>query len=597
MTSPGESTTERLKRAVERFVQAGPQVAGDEDPALIVSLFPSRQRKNADHGLRPWHREDLYRRLHTYKVSTWFCKPEAAGPLACALHGWINTGIDLLSCEVCRSKLSLQIPALLPHEKARQLAEGFAAKLQSGHGETCTWRTGGCNPQLACFPPITPDAALAGFHRRASSIAALGALPCLQLQPGTLPASLWSRCRRRLHLLLTPGFQPGPQAPSLQPIASMNDSPSKPDFPLAALPALADPAPASGEGLTDLSREQKQQLLALFGWNLREPAADGSSQPLLFCTMCGVKAGLWNFTPDATDPAQGWRPGPSVAGRGRQQISSPGFGDFTIAGGNLQTGPSSSAGVKRPFGSGSFSAFGSSPAMNGAGEPEQGKPGPTGSPVASTANQVLDGKANGHATPTHSVPAAVQPFGLRSSSSAVPAFGLEALRTSSSLAASQAATSMEAHKDSAFKEGLEQLTPNGHAEPLDREGEADERSAKRLRISTNKHSPGDGPLSTARSGFGMPCPPPAAFASWLHGEETLDPLKLHRPFCPWVNGNGRAGQQGSSCGWQYCLQLLVPLPADQEEDGQAQPQPEEGMYQSPAQQRLEAQIRKIQTSR
>ena len=83
-----------------------------------------------------------------------------------------------------------------------QLAEGFAAKLQSGHGETCTWRTGGCNPQLACFPPITPDAALAGFHRRASSIAALGALPCLQLQPGTLPASLWSRCRSVIPLKL-----------------------------------------------------------------------------------------------------------------------------------------------------------------------------------------------------------------------------------------------------------------------------------------------------------------------------------------------------------------------------------------------------------
>ena len=67
------------------------------------------------------------------------------------------------------------------------------------------------------------------------------------------------------------------------------------------------------EGLEDLDREQKQQLLGLFGWNLRVPAPGTLSQPLLFCTMCGVKCGLWNFKPDETDPLPGWRP-TSLAG-------------------------------------------------------------------------------------------------------------------------------------------------------------------------------------------------------------------------------------------------------------------------------------------
>lgn len=71
---------------------------------------------------------------------------------------------------------------------------------------------------------------------------------------------------------------------------------------------------AAGEGLTGLSREQKQRVLGLFGWNVRDPAPGSRSQPLLFCTMCGVKTGLWNFKPDETDPIPGWQPGTPLTG-------------------------------------------------------------------------------------------------------------------------------------------------------------------------------------------------------------------------------------------------------------------------------------------
>ena len=30
--------------------------------------------------------------------------------------------------------------------------------------------------------------------------------------------------------------------------------------------------------------------------------------------MCGVKSGLWNFQPDATDPVPGWQPGTPTSG-------------------------------------------------------------------------------------------------------------------------------------------------------------------------------------------------------------------------------------------------------------------------------------------
>lgn len=47
-----------------------------------------------------WDRGDLLRRLATYKSSTWFCKPEPIGAVECARRGWINTGVDMLTCEV-----------------------------------------------------------------------------------------------------------------------------------------------------------------------------------------------------------------------------------------------------------------------------------------------------------------------------------------------------------------------------------------------------------------------------------------------------------------------------------------------------------------
>ncbi|KAK9834495.1 hypothetical protein WJX74_002926 [Apatococcus lobatus] len=574
MTSQKVSMSEKLKQSLERFVKAGPQVAGDEDPALIASLFPSKERRNADHGIRPFQREDLYRRLHTYKVGTWFCKPEVAGPLACALRGWINTGVDLISCEVCRAKLSLPIPSLLSHDDIQKLAEAFAAKLMSAHAETCIWRTTSTSE------------------------------------------------RRRLHLLMTPGFKLGPPVPNLRPAISQDDSPAKP---ANLTTIMTEPLPNSGEGLTGLSREQKQRLLGLFGWNVRDPPQGSRSQPLLFCTMCGVKSGLWSFKPDETDPIPGWQPGNPLSGRARQAGSSPGFGLFTIAGGNLQTG-SRSAGTKRPFGSGSYSAFGSSRAENGqGGSPPIGLGGAQQAPAPSTiaggtiapisdpssglhgqsiANGTTgtpaeDGQASPKQTPAPksaaeiaSASPAAQPFGLRSTPSAVPAFGLAALRSSSSLAAASPEV-QQGSTAAAASDG----PPSDDTAPH-RGERGDESASKRQRISSSwTEGPGDGPVSTARSGTPAGHFQPEAVASWLQGQEILDPLKLHRPFCPWVNGSGASsGKEGGRVGWQYCLQQLVQLPADQEEDGHHHPHHEESGFQSHAQQRLVAQVRKIQAA-
>lgn len=60
---------------------------------------------------RPWEREDLLRRLTTFKPSNLSRKPKIASSLACAQKGWMNTDIDSIACETCGACLSM---VLLP---------------------------------------------------------------------------------------------------------------------------------------------------------------------------------------------------------------------------------------------------------------------------------------------------------------------------------------------------------------------------------------------------------------------------------------------------------------------------------------------------
>ena len=66
------------------------------------------------------------------------------------------------------------------------------------------------------------------------------------------------------------------------------------------------------------------------------------------------------------------------------------------------------------------------------------------------------------------------------------------------------------------------------------------------------------------------------------GVTPLNPLALHRSFCPWVSGSAGGGDSGGSCagpgpapssetgnarvGWRWCLDVLVPTAGPEEGD-------------------------------
>ena len=86
-----------------------------------------------------WDRGDLLRRLQSYKANTWFCKPPGAGPLDCARRGWVNTALDVLTCEVrpcppdmaCKAHPGVTGPAMASPE-ALQDGTATGASRQQG---------------------------------------------------------------------------------------------------------------------------------------------------------------------------------------------------------------------------------------------------------------------------------------------------------------------------------------------------------------------------------------------------------------------------------------------------------------------------------
>lgn len=130
---------------------------------LFPSSFSAEEEKSlsapssltdATRGVRPWDRRDLYRRLQTFRASTWFSKPAKIGPVECARRGWENTDVDELTCERCKARLSCPIaPQLLPNE-ADVAAEKWANKLIDAHEVSCPWRSSSSPLSLLRFPEL-----------------------------------------------------------------------------------------------------------------------------------------------------------------------------------------------------------------------------------------------------------------------------------------------------------------------------------------------------------------------------------------------------------------------------------------------------------
>jgi hypothetical protein len=98
------SSRERMQKALDSLLYLPHLQAQHSDEQSLPAASPGAGSSGVAGKGRPWDRGDLFRRLATFRSSTWFCKPAAISPVECARRGWTNAAADLLSCEVGMSK-------------------------------------------------------------------------------------------------------------------------------------------------------------------------------------------------------------------------------------------------------------------------------------------------------------------------------------------------------------------------------------------------------------------------------------------------------------------------------------------------------------
>lgn len=128
---------------------------------------------------RPWDREDLMRRLATFKSMAWFAKPKVMDAVNCARRGWINVDLDIIACEVCGARLQFSTPSSWNREQVEKAALVTSLKLDAGHKLLCPWINNACDENLAFFPPMPTSVLVDHYKERSSSLLQLAALPVI----------------------------------------------------------------------------------------------------------------------------------------------------------------------------------------------------------------------------------------------------------------------------------------------------------------------------------------------------------------------------------------------------------------------------------
>ena len=299
----------------------------------------------------------------------------------------------------------------------------------------------------------------------------------------------------------------------------------------------------------------------------------GPESAMLSCALCGAKAGLWAFFPDSqpvplapprstTTPHQHQTRKPAAAGAnggGGTRLYSPtvtspnnrgnngggiGGGAFihnvcftletTIAGGAMTEDPKTSGG-----GGGSGSK--------------------NGGPFGNSNNSRPFGAAA--PAPSFLPPSSLSGARARGREE-VPVFGFAALRAAEptdTASALQENAAKRRREDDAF--WAEALGMSNTAEKRPREGEEP--------LSTGLESTAAAAAAKAAAVPAKPTapppPPPRPMAPPSQATlqqcramraEPLDPLTLHRRFCPWVHAT--PAEHAVPCGWQWCAQQLGP---------------------------------------
>jgi hypothetical protein len=506
----------------------------------------------------PHDRAALLARLQTYRPGTWFGKPPELAPPACARLGWRNVGLDRLSCDFCRGKVSCVLPpgaASAPGgSPARAAAARFVALLTENHDAACPWRRAGAPAHLLTFAPAPAACLAAGFDARAAGLRRLMRLP--DISRGAV---------RRLA-----AWAYGASASGVAAFAALVG------VSLEQLERLAQEGGSGGDGASAAAVPfaGAARLLALSGWEAVDlkpgsqssgaggcaardapapAAAISPARAALRCSLCAGGCGLWGLLAGGAAPPAKRTRAARLVSAGREDLLALGQGQAEAA---------RTAAEAAPSGGDASEDWTSWVAREEARAEGQA----AASGVARSLHQTI---AGGSAGDGQAAGDGAGPFGA---AAAAPAFGGGAGGGGGGGPFGRASSSEPAFGLSALEAEVRKRRRSGSAGASGGGGGG-----------TGAAAPQDSIDDAAKPPVRVREQPRAGHDQGREeGAMVLDLLGLHRPWCPWVSppeeekGTGSGGSvataaagagQGAECGWQACLRALWEVRGDSSGEG------------------------------
>lgn len=206
------------------------------------------------------NKEAFFSRVESYSCLKWAGKPRTLSPLICARYGWINVGCDMLKCSSCQAFLCATLQPTLDFEKYGSRIAEISRQLQSQHEMFCPWPDFPSPESFWLVPACEPSALLTAFLERFQS-ACLLAQQLPAMKPEQLKSmSLTEEVVSVILQLIEDEHKRKKDSPCSEPLAVQ----------VAAC------------------------IVSLCGWSA-SPALHAMNLPILRCSYCMRKVGLWNF--------------------------------------------------------------------------------------------------------------------------------------------------------------------------------------------------------------------------------------------------------------------------------------------------------------
>ncbi|XP_019948046.2 zinc finger C3HC-type protein 1 isoform X1 [Paralichthys olivaceus] len=206
------------------------------------------------------NKEAFFSRVESYSCLKWAGKPRTLSPLMCARYGWINIGCDMLKCSSCHAFLCATLQPTLDFEKYESRIAEILKQLQTQHEKFCPWPDFPCPERFWLVPACEPSTLLTAFLERFQSA-------CLLAQ----------------------------QLPAMKPEQLKSMSLTE-DVISSVLQLVEEEQKRKGEIQCSetLAVQVAACIVSLCGW-AGSPALHAMNLPILTCSYCMRKVGLWNF--------------------------------------------------------------------------------------------------------------------------------------------------------------------------------------------------------------------------------------------------------------------------------------------------------------